>query len=105
MILVFDQTRPESLSNIQNWKNELYTHVGKMVPFILLRNKSGLKRKIDQSALDKFLRRSEREFMSAKTHYIMQYLNTSARPSSNVAEVFAALSNVIKFMFEYPYLI
>ena len=41
-IFVFDLTRPESFLNLEKWKDELFFHVGRKVPIILLGNKSDL---------------------------------------------------------------
>ena len=95
-ILVFDKTRPESFSNPGNWKNELFTHVGRKVPFILIGNKSDLKSNIDQAALNEFIKKSEKEFSSTNNPFVISYLNTSARTGYNVNEAFETLAMSIR---------
>ncbi|MHA2203636.1 MAG: Rab family GTPase, partial [Candidatus Hodarchaeales archaeon] len=60
-ILVFDRTRPESLFNLENWKRELFTNVGRQIPYIILGNKSDLPNAIIQEELKKFVEASQRE--------------------------------------------
>ncbi|UCG04212.1 MAG: GTP-binding protein [Candidatus Heimdallarchaeota archaeon] len=95
-ILVFDQSRPESFSNLEEWKNEMYTHVGRKIPFIVLGNKSDLKNRIDQVALQEFIEKSENEFSFLNVPFTIPYLNTSARTSYNVEEAFTALAHTIR---------
>ena len=95
-ILVFDHTRPESLSNLENWKKELFTHVGRKIPFILLGNKSDLKSNINQASLMEFIKKSEKEYTFTGNPFAIPYLNTSARTSLNVKEAFMTLAMTIR---------
>ncbi|MFX1283246.1 MAG: Rab family GTPase [Promethearchaeota archaeon] len=95
-ILVFDQTRPESFSNLENWRKELFTHVNRRVPFILLGNKCDLRSKIDRNALNEFIEKSEKEFSYAGNPFSIPYLDTSARTGHNVNEAFETLIMAIR---------
>lgn len=99
-IMVFDVTRPESLSNLEKWKQELFTHVGRKIPFILLGNKcdrkSKIDQKIDQVALYEFIKQSEKEFLSTENPFTIPYLNTSARTDQNIKEAFVALAMTVR---------
>jgi len=96
-ILIFDQTRPKFFSNLKEWKKEMITHVGRKIPFIVLGNKSDLKDKIDQAAVQEFITNSEREFsFFLKVPFTIPYLDTSARTSHNVEEAFIALAYTIR---------
>jgi small GTP-binding protein len=95
-IMVFDQTRPDSFTNLEEWKKEMFTHVGRKIPFIVLGNKSDLKSRIDQEALKEFITNSEKDFSFLNVQFIIPYLDTSARTSYNVEEAFMALGRTIK---------
>ncbi|MFX1514878.1 MAG: Rab family GTPase [Promethearchaeota archaeon] len=95
-ILVFDQTRPESFSNLEEWKREMFTHVRRKIPFIVLGNKSDLKGKVDPEAVQEFIEKSEKEFSFLKNPLTIPYLDTSARTSYNVEEAFTALAYAIR---------
>ncbi|MFX0183218.1 MAG: Rab family GTPase [Candidatus Hodarchaeota archaeon] len=93
-ILVFDRTRPESLYNLENWKKELFTNVGREIPYIILGNKSDLPNSVDDGELDKFIQKSQSEI--ADIPYKINYLNTSAKSGLNVQDAFESLGKVIK---------
>lgn len=99
-IIVFDVTRPESLFNLEKWKQELFTHVGRKIPFILLGNKFDLKSKIDQkihqTALFEFIKQSEKEFLSTENPFTIPYVNTSALTDQNVKEAFVTMALTIR---------
>ncbi len=93
-ILVFDRTRPESLYNLENWKRELFTNVGRQIPYIVLGNKSDLPNAVDQEELSKFVETSHREISGIS--FKIYYLNTSAKSGLNVTEAFTQLGRSIK---------
>ena len=95
-ILVFDQTRPESFSNLEKWKKEMFTHIGRKIPFVVLGNKSDLKSGIDQEIIREFIEKSEREFSFIKKTFTIPYLDTSARKNHNVEEAFTVLARTIR---------
>lgn len=95
-IMVFDRSRPESFANLEEWKKEMFTHVGRKIPFIVLGNKSDLECRIDQEALQEFIANSEKEFSFLKVPFAIPYLDTSARTSHNVEEAFMALARTIR---------
>lgn len=93
-ILVFDRTRPESLYNLENWKKELFTNVGREIPYIILGNKSDLPNSVDDGELDRFIQKSQTEITDIP--YKINYLNTSAKSGLNVQDAFESLGDVIK---------
>jgi small GTP-binding protein len=99
-ILVFDQTRLDSLYSLENWKTELFTNVGREIPYIILGNKSDLPGAIDQEQIDHFIKKSQSE-----THDIpfnIKYLKTSAKSGLNVTEAFGQLGLIIgEYIEEY----
>ncbi len=93
-ILVFDRTRPESLYNLENWKRELFTNVGRHIPYIILGNKSDLPNSVSQDILSEFIEKSQNE--PTDIPYELKYLNTSAKSGLNVTEAFEQLGRTIK---------
>jgi len=93
-ILVFDRTRPESLYNLENWKKELFTNVGREIPYIILGNKSDLPNSVDDGELDRFIQKSQTEITDIP--YKIFYLNTSAKSGLNVQDAFESLGKVIR---------
>ncbi|MFX0014753.1 MAG: Rab family GTPase [Promethearchaeota archaeon] len=94
-ILVFDRTRPESLYNLENWKKELFTNVGRQIPYIILGNKSDLPGiTVNQDELTSFLTKSQQEI--TEINFTITFLNTSAKSGLNVTEAFTELGRTIK---------
>ena len=93
-ILVFDRTRPESLYNLEKWKKELFTNVGRQIPYVLLGNKSDLPNAINQEELTRFVEKSQQEVSGIS--YSIYYLDTSAKSGLNVTEAFSQLGRTIK---------
>ena len=93
-ILVFDKTRPESLYNLEKWKIELFTNVGRQIPYVLLGNKSDLPNAINQEELTRFVETSQQEVSGII--YSIHYLDTSAKSGLNVTEAFTQLGRTIK---------
>ena len=92
-ILVFDQTRLDSLYNLDNWKKELFTNVGREIPFIILGNKSDLPGTIDQEQIDQFVKKSQSE--TTDIPFNIKFLETSAKSGLNVTEAFEQLGLLI----------
>lgn len=93
-ILVYDSTRPESLYNLANWKQELFTNVGREIPYVLLGNKADLPNAIDGGEISKFIEESQREITDIP--FVIKCLNTSAKSGLNVTEAFELLARTIK---------
>lgn len=93
-IMVFDRTRPDSLYNLENWKKELFTNVGREIPFILLGNKSDLPNAVENGVLNRFIQKSQTEISDIQ--YEIKYLDTSAKSGLNVTEAFESLGRTIK---------
>ena len=99
-ILVFDQTRLDSLYSLDNWKQELYTNVGREIPFVILGNKSDLPGAIDQEQIDRFVKKSHSETQDIP--FNLKYLKTSAKSGLNVTEAFEQLAIIIgEYIEEY----
>ena len=92
-ILVFDNTRLESLHNLDIWKKELYTNVGREIPYIMLGNKADLPNTIDNGDLSKYIAKSTQEITDIP--FDIKYLNTSAKTGLNVTEAFKSLGRTI----------
>ena len=97
-ILIFDQTRVDSLYNLEKWKEELYTNVGREIPFIILGNKSDLPDAIEQSEVDRFIQKLQSEIKDIP--FNIKYLKTSAKSGLNVTEAFETLGLSIKSYIE-----
>jgi len=80
---VFDTTRPETISRIDEWIDALTTVTGK-IPIVLLENKVDLESKIDKSELEKL----------AKKHGL-KLIQTSAKEDTNVEEAFLEMTKEI----------
>jgi small GTP-binding protein len=93
-ILVFDQTRIDSLYNLEKWRDELYVNVGREVPFIVLGNKSDLPGAIEQGDVDKFVQKMQSEITDIP--FDIKFLETSAKSGLNVTEAFEELGLSIK---------
>ncbi len=92
-ILVFDQTRLDSLYSLDNWKKELFTNVGREIPFIILGNKSDLPGAIDQEQIEQFVKKSQSETQDIP--FDIKYLKTSAKSGLNVTQAFEQLGLTI----------
>jgi small GTP-binding protein len=84
-ILVFDNTRPESLLSLEDWR-ESFFRVVKTVPLVVLGNKWDLQ---DNVAVPP----EDREKVGLK--YNCPVLNTSALTGENVEEAFMTLARII----------
>jgi len=97
-ILIFDQTRIDSLYNLEKWKEELFTNVGREIPYLILGNKSDLPEAIEQNEIDKFVKKSQSENIDIP--FVIKFLKTSAKSGLNVTEAFEELGLTIKSYIE-----
>ena len=97
-ILVFDQTRIDSLYNLENWKKELYANVGREIPFVVLGNKSDLPEAINPSEVENFMNKLQSE--EKEIPFDVKFLKTSAKSGLNVTEAFQELGLTIKAYIE-----
>ena len=90
VMMVFDLTRPETLKNLREWKQEVLKNVGHSVPFpvVLLGNKCDLQQKIviTQEEITKFRNELRIDFLCD-----VPFLLTSALSGMNVHEAFEIL--------------
>lgn len=93
-ILVFDQTRMDSLYNLVKWKDELFSNVGRQIPYIILGNKSDLPSILSQEEIEKFVSKSQSE--ERDVPFVIKYLKTSAKSGLNVTEAFEELGLTIR---------
>ena len=93
-ILVFDQTRIDSLYNLAKWRDELFANVGREVPFLVLGNKSDLPGAIEQNQIDEFINKVQSE--NKDIPFTVKFLKTSAKSGLNVTEAFEELGLTIK---------
>ena len=95
-ILVFDLTRTDSFLNLDKWKEELFLHVGRKIPILVLGNKSDLDSSqfVDTDPVFSFVQSIdnlyEQEFKTDKLK--VSYLVTSAQTGENIKEVFQILA-------------
>jgi len=97
-ILIFDQTRVDSLYNLEKWKQELFTNVGREIPYLILGNKSDLPEAIDTAEIEKFVQKSQSEIQDIP--FEIKFLKTSAKSGLNVTEAFELLALTIKSYIE-----
>jgi len=96
-IFVFDLTRTESFLNLEKWKDELFLHVGRKIPILVLGNKSDLDNSqfVDSDPVFSFVQSIdklfEQEFNTDKLK--VSYLITSAQTGENVKEAFQILAD------------
>ncbi len=93
-ILIFDQTRVDSLYNLEKWKKELFTNVGREIPYLVLGNKSDLPEAIDKGEIENFIQKSQSEVQDIP--FEIKFLKTSAKSGLNVTEAFELLGLTIK---------
>ncbi|MFX0052557.1 MAG: Rab family GTPase, partial [Candidatus Hermodarchaeota archaeon] len=99
-ILVYDRTRPQSLLNIQRWREEILSNVGYEIPLIILGNKSDLKEKIqvDEHELIKII--SE---LKQQTQLIeIPHFFTSAQSGLNLTEALTSIGKILRKFFPQP---
>ncbi len=92
-ILVFDQTRPLSLHNLQKWETEILSNLKYEIPFIILGNKSDLTGKIqvsDQEILEIISKLSQRTQISK-----IPYFSTSAQSGFNLKEALTSIGQTL----------
>lgn len=92
--LVFDQTRPASLQNLESWKQELFRYAGKRIPLIILGNKSDLSRKINTSILQEFLDNTKQKDFPDISMEIPFY-ETSAQTGNGIPFVFEEMGRIL----------
>ncbi|OLS13797.1 MAG: small GTP-binding protein [Promethearchaeota archaeon CR_4] len=86
IILVFDLTKPQTLTNITRWQNEAIGFLGRSgkIPMILVGNKSDLKSEIKIS--------KEEVTKIKELIHIPDYFETSALTGTNVTEMFYTIA-------------
>jgi len=87
-ILVFDVTRSISLKNLLTWRNELFENTNRMVPYIVVGNKSDLESTYDEEELEELINNPDLEFE-------VPFIKTSARMGTNIFETLEILSQLI----------
>ncbi|MHA1936374.1 MAG: Rab family GTPase [Candidatus Thorarchaeota archaeon] len=76
---VFDRSRPDTLENIDNWLDDLYTTSGN-VPVVVVENKIDLKSKVNSKKIKRDM--EER---------VLKFIQTSATENQNVNQAFGQL--------------
>jgi small GTP-binding protein len=92
IVMVFDVTNPNSLTNLHEWKNEILKNMNgkhQNLPIVLLGNKSDLQHKlvIEQDAISNFKDELQMEFHAEST----AFMYTSALSGMNIEESFEVL--------------
>jgi len=81
-LLIFDLTRKETFSQLEDWINEVNSYLGYKIPFMLIGNKNDLK------AAKKFKTKEVEQFAKAQDSI---YLETSAKTGDGVKIAFKEL--------------
>jgi small GTP-binding protein len=85
-LLVYDVTRRRTFLNIENWKNECFSNLGKSIPLVVVANKVDL----DDSRV---VSREEGEEYAKKHNFL--YVESSALTGENVEEAYTTLCRTI----------
>ncbi len=96
-LLLFDVTRPDTFTNLENWLEEIWKNNGKgMIPVVLLGNKVDLREQfpnhITDAQAEEFADNLTRK--SADVGFPVKYMPTSAKTGLNVSAAFDMLGNV-----------
>lgn len=90
-LIVFDVTRKDSYQNVPNWVEKLAINMDhKMVPFVLIGNKSDL-RNVHPDSLDPSIPLEYVQELSDWSGHDIQYVETSALTGQNVDLAFEKL--------------
>ncbi len=96
-VLVFDQTRQESFNSLERWKRELFSNVGRKIPYIIVGNKNDLEQNdIPEDLLENYLEKCNSEFDTEKIMFETISITTSALSGENVKETFDLLASSIR---------
>ncbi len=96
-VLVYDQSRQESFNNLERWKRELFSSVGRKVPYLIVGNKDDLEKKdIPTELLLNYVKKCSSEFTSVKINYVVPSLITSALTGYNVYSSIELLARSIR---------
>ena len=96
-VLVYDQSRQESFNNLERWKRELFSSVGRKVPYLIIGNKDDLEKKdIPTELLMNYVKKCSSEFTSEKINYVVPSLITSALTGYNVYSSIELLARSIR---------
>ncbi len=80
VLLIFDLTRPETLSSVSEWIETVFELAGLEIPIVLIGNKSDLQVKVDETEVKRI---SEK--------FGLQYFYTSAKLNQGIDEALTAL--------------
>ncbi len=102
-LLVFDITRRDSFTNLNNWIDELYKNAGRgTMPVAVLGNKVDLRNEADDCVThSEGLEYAENLKKELQFNCEIPYLETSAKTGENVDESFALLAyNIRQFLMQ-----
>lgn len=84
IIMVYDGSRPETFTNLENWYNEALDSIGYAVPGIILGNKNDLENKVSESMYNQLVEKFN------YSHY-----SVSAKTGKSVLESFKEICKLI----------
>ncbi len=93
-LLVFDLSRKNTFIKLDSWLREFFMHTKRGLPFIIVGNKSDLKRAVKREEGIQLAESLSRQTMHAG--FEVKYFETSAKERINVDEVFLELIRQIK---------
>lgn len=88
LLLVFDLTRHETFKHMHKWLEEIHSHTGDDVPFILIGNKADLLEEVGEVIDDN-------EACDLASQFDTLYLKTSAKTGLHIDNVFHKLTELI----------
>lgn len=89
-ILCYDLNWPPSFISLPRWKNELESHLGKAIPFLLIGNKNDLPSRISEAEITQFISSA-----NADLPCTVPYLSTSAKTGKNIPKILETLAQLI----------
>jgi Ras-related protein Rab-11A len=96
-IFVFDQTRQESFKNLERWKRELFSNVGRKIPYIIVGNKNDLERNdVPEDLLKNYIEKCNSELEKENIKFKTSSISASAYSGENVKESFDLLASSIQ---------
>ena len=89
-ILCFDLNWPSSFESLPRWRNELKSHLGRSIPFILVGNKSDLPPQVSETKIAQYISSA-----NADLPCNVPYMPTSAKTGENTSELLTTIAKLL----------